>query len=456
MEGFKVGDRIKLEIIDISSEGMGVGRYNNFTFFVEDAILGDVVYAEITEIKKRYGIGRTLEILEKSPYRIESKCQHFYQCDGCQLQNLSYEKQLELKKDRVINSLRRIGKIEDVLVKDTIGMDYPYRYRNKVEFQVGKGYKIGFFKRKSHTIVPVEKSIIQNEIVDDILLLIKEFMKRYKVDGYDRKSKKGIIKNIMIRTTQDNKAMVVVVTKDDKLPHKRELIEMLTTPYGLSTISKETVVSIYQNINRNDKLVTLGPKDIKLYGEDKILDFIGEYRFLISPKSFFQVNHKQTEVLYDKVIEYLNLTGSEVIADLYCGIGTISIYISKYAKKVYGVEVVKEGIEDAKENLKLNNIDNVDFILGKSEEVLPKLNQKNINIDAIIVDPPRKGLEKPLIDSIIEANPKKIVYVSCNPSTLARDLGYLVEEGYKVVEVQPVDMFPHTTHVETVVEIQKV
>lgn len=449
MEGVNVGDRIKLEITDISSEGMGVGKYEGFTFFVHGGIIGDVVYIEVLEIKKKFGIGRVVGILEKSPYRDEPQCQHFYQCDGCQLQNLAYEKQLEFKKNRVINSLMRIGKIEDILVMDTIGMDYPYRYRNKVEFQVGKDYKIGFFKKGTHTVVPVEKSIIQDEIVDDILIIMKKFMKKYKVDGYDKKSKKGIIKNLLIRTTKENKAMVVIVTKDEYFPHKKELIEMLT-------YSGNTVVSIYQNINKNDKLVTLGPRDIKLYGEDRVLDHIGEYKFLISPKSFFQVNHEQTKVLYDQVVEYLNLTGNEVVADLYCGIGTISIYISKHVRKVYGVEVVKEAIEDARENLKLNNIDNVEFILGKSEDVLPKLNEKGIKIDAIVVDPPRKGLDKSLIYSIIEASPQRIAYVSCNPSTLARDLGYLVEEGYKVVEVQPVDMFPHTTHVECVVLMSRV
>ncbi len=243
--------------------------------------------------------------------------------------------------------------------------------------------------------------------------------------------------------------MVIIVTKGEKLPHKEELIDILTSQ------AKLEVVSIYQNINPKDTSLVMGPKDIRLYGQDRLIDYIGEYKFLISPKSFFQVNHVQTEVLYDKVVEYLNLKGNETVADLYCGIGTISLYISKYAKKVYGVEIVKEAIEDAKENLKLNQVDNVEFILGKSEEILPKLNKKGIKFDAIVVDPPRKGLDRALIDAIIEANPEKIVYVSCNPSTLARDLGYLVEGGYKVMEVQPVDMFPHTPHVETVVLMSK-
>ena len=347
----------------------------------------------------------------------------------------------------VKNNLERIGKLADVEVKGTLGMDHPYMYRNKAEFKVDKGPRIGYFKRGSHDLIPIDKCIIQNEMVDKIIRLIKEYMIKYKVEGYDRKDKTGIIKNILIRTTKDNKAMVVVITKEDGLPHKGELIKIL--------INNAKVVSIYQNINNRDTSVVLGPKDIKLYGEDRIMDYIGEYKFLISPKSFFQVNSIQTEVLYNKVLEYLDLKGDETVVDLYCGIGTIAIYISKHAKKVYGVEIVKEAIIDFKENLKLNDVNNVEFIQGKSEDILPKLNTEGVKIDAIIVDPPRKGLDKTLIDSIIKANPERIVYVSCNPSTLARDLGYLGEKGYRAKEVQPVDVFPMTTHCEVVTQIVK-
>ncbi|NLY66214.1 MAG: 23S rRNA (uracil(1939)-C(5))-methyltransferase RlmD [Tissierellia bacterium] len=447
---FKIGDKLEVEIIDLSNEGTGIGKCQGFTFFVEGCTLGDKVLFEITKLKKNYGLGQTIEILERSPYRVDSKCEHLGTCGGCELHNLKYDKQMELKRNIVKNSIERIGKIRDVVVKDTIGMEYPYRYRNKGEFKVGRNYEIGYFKRGSHHIYPIESSIIQKETADEIIRLMKEYMKRYKVEGYDRKRKRGIIKNLIVRTSKDNKVMVIVVTKGKNLPHKEELINIITGQPSLE------VVSIYQNINPKDTSEILGQKDIKLYGQDKLVDYIGEYKFLISPKSFFQVNHIQTKVLYDKVVEYLDLKGNEIVADLYCGIGTIAIYISKYAKKVYGVEIVKDAIEDARENLRLNQIDNVDFILGKSEDILPELNKKGIKFDAIVVDPPRKGLDKVLIDAILEAKPEKIVYVSCNPSTLARDLGYLVEGGYKVVEVQPVDMFPHTMHVECVIKIQRV
>lgn len=452
MMQFKIGDEIILDIIDINSEGQGVGKYEGFTLFINGGTLRDKVKVKIIDLKKNFGIANTIELLEKSPYRVEPKCKYFHSCDGCQLQNLNYQKQLELKQDMVKNNIKKIGNIKNVPVKKIIGMDNPYRYRNKGEFKVGKDYNIGYFKKGTHEIYPIDKCIIQNEAVDEIVELVREYMKKYKLEGYDTKTKEGIIRNIIVRITRDNKVMVIIVTKKEKLPYKNKLIDILINK---DKSNNYEITSIYQNINKKDTSIILGPKNIKLYGEGRIIDCIGEYKFFISPKSFFQVNPIQTEILYDKVVEYLNLKGHETVVDLYCGIGTIAIYISKYAKKVYGVEIVKDAIEDAKENMKLNNIDNVEFIQGKSEDMLPMLISKGINIDALVVDPPRKGLDKSLINSIVKANPQKIVYVSCNPSTLARDLGYLAEKGYEVKEVQPVDMFPFTTHVETIVSLQR-
>lgn len=447
MEDIKIEDELVVDIIDINSEGRGVGRYNNFTFFIDGGTIGDKVKFRVKEIKKSFGLGEVVEILEPSPYRVESKCSYFPECDGCQLHNLDYKRQLEFKRDMVQNDLERIGKIADIEVNEVLGMENPYRYRNKADFKVGKDDKIGYFKRESHNLIPIDKCIIQDEIVDEIIDLVKQYMKEWEVAGYDKKTKKGIIKNLLVRTTKDNKAMVVIVTKKSRLPRQEELIKILT--------SNENIVSIYQNIQPDDRSILLGEKDVHLYGEEKLIDSIGEYKFLISPKSFFQVNPRQTEILYDKVVEYLDLKGHETVVDLYCGIGTIGIYLSKYAKQIYGVETVREAIEDGKENLKLNGIENMEFIKGRSQDILPKFNDQEVKIDALIVDPPRKGLDTGLIDTIEQASPEKIVYVSCNPATLSRDLKYLTEKGYKVQEVQPVDMFGMTTHVEAVTLLTK-
>lgn len=442
MEDIKIEDELVVDIIDINSEGRGVGRYNNFTFFIDGGTIGDKVKFRVKEIKKSFGLGEVVEILEPSPYRVESKCSYFPECDGCQLHNLDYKRQLEFKRDMVQNDLERIGKIADIEVNEVLGMENPYRYRNKADFKVGKDDKIGYFKRESHNLIPIDKCIIQDEIVDEIIDLVKQYMKEWEVAGYDKKTKKGIIKNLLVRTTKDNKAMVVIVTKKSRLPRQEELIKILT--------SNENIVSIYQNIQPDDRSILLGEKDVHLYGEEKLIDSIGEYKFLISPKSFFQVNPYQTEILYNKVVEFLDLKGNETVVDLYCGIGTIGIYLSKYAKRVYGVETVRQAIDDGKENLKLNGIENMEFIKGRSQDILPKFNDQEVKIDALIVDPPRKGLDKGLIDTIEQGSPEKIVYVSCNPATLSRDLKYLGEKGYKVKEVQPVDMFGMTTHIEVV------
>lgn len=443
----KKGDLLELEIIDLTSEGLGVGKINGFAIFVEGGLPGDRGVVELRKIKKSYAIGKMVDIKEISPNRIESKCKYFKECGGCQLHELDYKTQLDIKTEQVKNTLNKIGKIEKSKVNPIIGMESPYRYRNKGQFKVGSNKEeisIGYFKRKSHEIVNVDKCIIQNEISDKIMKVIKTYMEKFKVPPYNKRNKKGIIRDIVIRTTKDNLAMVIIVTKGNDLPYKKELIKMLKE-------NVEEVVSIYQNINNRNTPVVLGNKEIKLYGEDKIVDYIGDYKFLISPKSFLQVNSVQTEILYKKALEYLDLEGNETIFDLYCGIGTISLFISKKAKKVYGIEVVKDAVEDAKENAKLNNVNNVEFIKGKTEEIVPILLNKRIIADKVVVDPPRKGCDEEVLETIVKMKPETIVYVSCNPATLARDLRYLEDKGYKVEEVQPVDMFAHTMHVETCV-----
>ncbi|WP_077368436.1 23S rRNA (uracil(1939)-C(5))-methyltransferase RlmD [Anaerosalibacter sp. Marseille-P3206] len=437
-----VGDIVEGEIVDISHEGGGIVKVNNFTIFLDRGLIGDIVKFEVAKLKKSYGMGKVLDIIKSSNYRIKPKCNVSNRCGGCQFQSFDYKAQLEWKKKKVKNDLIKIAGLEDIKINDTIGMDSPYRYRNNVQIPVAisKGKSlIGFYERGSYKIVETDTCILQGETGDRIIRILKEFINKYNITA---------IRHLGIRTNKDNEVMVILVTQSRQLPHNDDLINMI--------IKKcPNVVSIYQNINRRKGPVVYGDKFIKLYGKEKIIDYIGDLKFNISPNSFFQVNSIQTEVLYKKAIEFLGLSGDETVFDLYCGIGSISLFLSKQAKKVYGIEVVKEAILDARENAKLNKIDNVEFIHGTSEEVFPKLVEKGIKADKLVLDPPRKGCDQKVLDTIIEIEPQSVVYVSCNPSTLARDVGYLVEKGYKVEEVQPVDMFPWTGHVECIALIQK-
>ncbi|MSS42592.1 23S rRNA (uracil(1939)-C(5))-methyltransferase RlmD [Anaerosalibacter bizertensis] len=440
-----VGDKLELNIIDLTNQGLGVGKVEGFTIFVEGGLPGDELIAEIKKTKKNFAEAKAVEIKNPSSKRQISECKYYKTCGGCQLHELDYRAQLDIKTNMVKDAIERIGKLEDVKINPTIGMETPFRYRNKGMFKVGEkegNISIGYFKNKSHEVVDIEECIIQDEVVDKVLKIVKEYMEKYNVQAYNKKTNKGTIRDIVTRRTKDGSTMVIIVTTNEKLPYKDELIKSLKTV--------KEVVSIYQNINKKRTPVVLGNKNIKLYGEDKIVDYIDKFKFYISPNSFFQVNPIQTEVLYKKALEYLDLSGEETVFDLYCGIGTISLFISQKAKSVYGVEIVSDAIKDAKENAKLNNAKNIEFIEGKSEEIAPKLLKEGIKADKIVVDPPRKGCDEKLLETIVKIKPETVVYVSCNPSTLARDLKYLDENGYKVMEVQPVDMFPWTVHVECV------
>lgn len=444
-----IGDRFEGEIIDFTHEGNGVLKIDNFTVFVAGGLIGDKVVVKIDEIKKNFAIGSVVNITEPSKDRVVLDFDIAEARGGIPLVEYKYSKQLEWKRNKVKMDLAKIAGLLDVEVKDTIGMDNPFRYRNHVQIPVGEKdgkIVIGFYETNSNDIVDMEGSILQPEIGDRILKIIRTWMNQYNIRPYDKKTKKGILRHIGIRINRNNKAMVILVTGSDRLPNEKELIDMLI---------KENVISIYQNINKLNSSITYGKEYIKLYGEDRLLDYIGEYRFYLSPNSFFQINRTQAEVLYNKTMEYLNSDKDDIIYDLYCGIGTISLYIASNARKVYGIEIVKEAIEDAKENTLLNNIDNVEFIVGRSEEIFPRLMKKGIKGNKIVLDPPRKGCEKEVLEAIVNMCPERIVYVSCNSTTMARDVKYLVENGYKVEEVQPVDMFSHTAHVECVVGIRR-
>ena len=446
----RIGDKVIGEVIDFSHEGNGILKVDNLTIFVNGGLIGDRVVAKVDKIKKNFAIGSVIDILEPSKDRIKLDFEVKEAKGGIPLIQYRYSKQLEWKKDKIKKDLFKIGGLTHVVVKDTIGMEYPYRYRNHVQIPVGeKDGKtvIGFYELNTNDIVDMDTSILQPEIGDKIINIIRTWMDKYQIKPYDKKTKKGILRHIGIRTNRDNEAMVILVTGSDKLPYVKELIEELT---------REKVISIYQNINKANSSRTYGRAYKKLYGVDKLLDNIGDYKFYLSPNSFFQVNRVQTEALYSKAMEYLDLKMDDIVYDLYCGIGTISLFVAPHVKKVYGVEIVNEAIEDAKYNAELNNIDNVEFMVGKAEILLPKLVKVGIESNKVVLDPPRKGCEKEVLDSLVKMQVERIVYVSCNPSTMARDVKYLVENGYKVVEVQPVDMFPHSAHVECVVEIQKV
>lgn len=444
-----------LDIIGTGYEGEGIAKIDGYPIFIEGAIEGEKVRILIVKAKKNFAYGKLIEIIEPSSERVEAKCSYYKRCGGCSLQHMSYKKQLDYKYDRVKDCISKIAGLNKELVKFPLGMNNPERYRNKVQLPVGivnGELSIGFYAPRSHNIINLESCLIQDKVADIVTKLVREWMLKYNITPASIDGKfnpKGLIRHIMIRrgfTT--NEVMVVLVSTKEIIPYVNELIEEL----------KENInglKSVVLNINKEETNVILGEKCITLFGEDIITDYIGEFKFNISPLSFFQVNPKQTEILYKKALEYANLTGKETVFDAYCGAGTITLFLSQKAKKVYGVEIIKEAIHNAKENANINSVDNVEFLVGKSEEIIPNLINEGIKPEVIVVDPPRKGCDVKLLDAIGEAKPERIVYVSCDPSTLARDLKILEEKGYETVEVQPVDMFPMTSHVETVAKLVK-
>ncbi|HBZ6547792.1 23S rRNA (uracil(1939)-C(5))-methyltransferase RlmD [Clostridium perfringens] len=444
------------DIISQGYEGEGIAKIDNkYPIFIEGALKGEKVKVRIVKVNKNFAYGKLMEVLEASEERVNPPCAIYKRCGGCKLQHASYKAQLDFKWDRVKDCVSKIGKLDPSIVKYPLGMEEPWRYRNKVQLPIGLingEVKIGFFAPRSHDIIDMESCLIQDEIGDKVVKLTREWIEKfnirpYNVDGeYDEK---GIVRHIMIRrgfTT--NEVMVVLVTNGEKLPHKEEFVDLMVK-------NIPGIKSIIQNINSKKTNVILGLESKTLWGEDTISDYIGDFRFNISPLSFFQVNPTQTEVLYGKALEYANLTGNEEVFDAYCGTGTITLFLSQKAKKVYGVEIIPQAIDNAWINAKENKVENVEFFVGESEVVIPDLINKGVKADVVVVDPPRKGCDKKLLDAITNIDAKKIVYVSCDPSTLGRDLQVLEENGYKTLEVQPVDMFPNTSHVENVAKLIK-
>ncbi len=458
---YKKDDLITLVIGDMGIDGEGIGKIDGFTFFVKDAVIGDEIEAKVLKVKKGYAYARMTNLITPSMERTEPKCRYHKQCGGCQIQALKYERQMLFKTEKVKNNMQRIGGFSrallDKIMEPIVGMNTfgqtPYYYRNKAQFPIGAdkyGEIItGFYAGRTHVIIPntdCALGIAENKI---ILEAVIKYMKENKITPYNEKTGKGLVRHVLVRKGfATGEIMTCVIVNGDRLPHQEKLIEALAEIEGMT--------SVFLNSNRAKTNVILGDDCRLIWGKNTITDIIGGIRFMISPLSFYQVNPVQTERLYGLALEYAGLTGNEVVCDLYCGIGTISLFMSKKAKRVYGVEIVEQAIEDARKNAVRNQIDNAEFYAGKAEEVLPRLyKEKGLKADVICVDPPRKGCDEECLATMIKMAPERIVYVSCDSATLARDLKYLCANGYRLERIRPVDMFPHTVHVETVVLIQR-
>ena len=439
-----------VKIESLTHDGLGVARVDGFPVFVANALVGEEINMKVTLVKKTYAFGRAVDYFVTSGERVKPECGIYKQCGGCQVQHLSYEGQLKMKHDTVVNHLKRIGHIEDANVLPTIGMQNPSRYRNKT--QVPFGYAdgkvvAGFYQKRSHEIINMQSCLIQTDISDQLVETMRQLCQELEIDPYNESLNLGVLRHVIVRVGfKTEEIMVTLVTRTHEIPNSELLIQRLVSKYP-------KIKSIAQNVNPKVTNVIFGDETRILYGEPYIYDEMNGIRFAISPRSFYQVNPIQTETLYSKAVEYAQLSGNEIVFDAYCGIGTITLFLAQHAKQVYGVEIIPEAIEDAKMNARLNGFENTQFAVGKSEEIIPAWIENGIVPDVIVVDPPRKGCDRSLLDTMLEAAPDRIVYVSCDSSTLARDLRVLIDGGYKLEVVQPVDMFPQTAHIECVAKL---
>ncbi len=446
---YQKNEIITVQITDMGANGEGIGKTDDgYTLFVKDTVTGDLAEVKIIKAKKQYGYGRLMKLLQASPKRSEPFCENARACGGCQLQALSYEEQLLWKQQKVKNNLIRIGGFDDPEVLPVIGMEEPIRYRNKAQFPIGQDKEgrpvAGFYAGRTHSIIPCLDCQLGHEGNEKILTILLDWMKEYQIRPYDETTGKGLIRHCLIRRGYSTgEWMVCLVINGEKLPKAQKLVDRLKEIEGMTSIT------CCPNTRRDN--VIMGDSIDLLWGTPWITDTIGTIKYQISPLSFYQVNPQQTEKLYSKALEYAQLEGNETVWDLYCGIGTISLFLAQKARKVYGVEIVPQAIEDAKVNAELNGMEHAEFFVGKAEEVLPRLYEtEKVYADVIVVDPPRKGCDESLLDTMVQMAPKRIVYVSCDSATLARDLKILCSRGYQLEHVQPVDQFPHTVHVETV------
>ena len=436
-----------VDIIDNGFEGEGIAKIDGFTIFIPGAIKGEKVRILIVKVLSSHAFGKLLEILEASKYRQEADCSTYKRCGGCNLRHIKYEETLKMKQNAVQSLVNKTLK-NKLQVQETIGMDNPYHYRNKAQYPVGIDKKgepvIGVFANRTHEVIPIEKCLIQNPKSEEIAKFILNFIKKEHISIYNEETRKGLFRHTVIKVgIKTGEIMCILVINGKTIPKEEIIIKNLVENFPL-------IKTIVKNINTKNTNVILGQENINIYGNGHIEDILGEYKFKISPLSFYQVNPIQAEKLYELGVKMAEISKEDTVFDLYCGIGTISIFMAKYAKKVYGVEIVEDAIKDAKENAKLNNVTNTEFFAGDAEIVLDELiNQKKVIPDIVMFDPPRKGLAKNSINDILSIKPKKIVYISCNPATLVRDLAEF-ESLYEVKSIVPVDMFPFTSHVECV------
>ena len=441
------GEKVTLEITGLNHDGEGVGRVRGFTVFVPWTAPGDRVEAEIISLQKNYARALPCDIIQPSPYRQEAPSSYYGSCGGCRLQHIQYEEQLRLKRQMVVDALQRLGGV-DLMVHPVIGMADPWHYRNKAQYPValdGGKLKIGFFQPRSHNLVDVRRCLIQHPASEWVVGAMRSLIPKLGISVYDEKEHRGLLRHLITRTSFSSaEVLLVLVTNGQDLPARERLVRELTQQVN-------GLVGVVQNVNTRRGNVITGEENILLWGRDYVVEELGELCFQISAGSFFQVNSQQAEVLFNLVRDYADLKGGETVFDLYCGSGAISLFLSGQAARVIGVESYAPAVEDAKKNARLNKINNVEFHAGRAEELMPAMLEEGLTADLVVLDPPRKGCEEKLLAALAEMQPPRIIYVSCNPATLARDLRYLVERGYAVREVQPVDMFPHTAHVECVV-----
>ena len=441
-----------VDIIDNGCSGEGIAKIDGFTIFIENAIVGEKCEIQILKVLSSHAYGKITKIIEESSSRIEPDCDTYKRCGGCNLRHIKYENTLELKK-KIVQNLINKGLENKIIAKDTIGMENPYYYRNKAQYPVGLNKEgkteIGVYAKRTHIIIPIKECKIQTKISQQIANTILEFIRENNIEPYNEENRLGTLRHIVIKVGKYTNQVMCVLVVNNEIEKKLEekLVNLLCEKYP-------EIKTIVKNINNKNTNVILGDKNINLYGNGYIEDKLGEYIFKISPMSFYQVNPVQAEVLYNTAIKSANLNKEDILFDLYCGVGTIGIFASKYVNKVYGIEIVPQAIEDAKENARINNVNNIEFILGDVEIAFDELlNKKNIIPTALILDPPRRGLDSKTIENILKIKPTKVVYISCNPATMIRDL-LKMENEYETKEIRPVDMFPFTSHIECVASLK--